>query len=64
VPIRCIIHFAQEILNNPELAGSHEAATMIKNTGKLLLAQIQGLLDHSLIESGRFEPALAPTQLY
>ena len=57
-PIRCIITFAEELLKKLRKGNSHHNASMIRNTGKLLLTQIKMLLDRGLMESGQFVPQI------
>ena len=58
MPIRCIILFAQKILQLTSESETGKNAGLILSTAKVLRAKVQTPLDKNLIENGFFEPRL------
>lgn len=62
-PIRCVITFAEELLNVLKNEKENEKVNMIICTSKLLLSQVKVLLDKSLLENDHFSLQLEKTKL-
>ena len=62
-PIRCMTSFAEELFESVKNTKDKNKARMIISTSKLLLTQVKGLLDKSLMENGHFILQLEKTKL-
>lgn len=58
MPIRCIIQFAEMIIQQMSTGEVFKNASLILSTAKVLRAKVQTPLDTKLIEKGIFEPRL------
>jgi signal transduction histidine kinase len=62
-PTRCIILFAEKLLEVLKGTKNEQDANLIVTTAYLLLNQLSMLLDKSLIENNRFSPSLKSEDL-
>jgi hypothetical protein len=63
MPIRCIILFAQKVLQQISDLETKKNVSLILSTAKVLRAKVQTPLDQNLIEKGFFEPRLREAAL-
>jgi signal transduction histidine kinase len=57
-PIRCMVTFGNELVNSKLKDKNKRKASLIVNTGKLVLTQIKMLLDRNMLENGNFAPQI------
>jgi len=57
-PIRCMVTFGNELVNSKLKDKIKRKASLIVNTGKLVLTQIKMLLDRNMLENGNFAPQI------
>ena len=57
-PIRCMVTFGNELVSSNLKDKNKRKASLIVNTGKLVLTQIKMLLDRNMLENGNFSPQI------
>jgi signal transduction histidine kinase len=57
-PIRCMVTFGNELVSSNLKDKNKRKASLIVNTGKLVLTQIKMLLDRNMLENGNFAPQI------